>query len=812
MNDGQPLCEKCPFAVDGKPACTPVKALIPEVSLAVLVTEFPADRDAVAGFPLSSGAGWALREEAERLGVRMKEVACLTATACPAPYGATPTQMTQAVKACRPKFRHEMYLARQAKVRSARQPVLLMGKYAGQAFTTHAAKTKKERGFIRTSLSGNYFIHTWGPRHALHVDHWRKGELLADVARWWGLAVGTRTLLRPFIHEMSVRDAVRMARVNGYVAVDIETTFDTIDAVRLKTVGLGWTSGGVSYEWEKLSGEDQGRLADLMCDPTVTKVLMNGYWFDIRVLNRHGMHFENVEDIRDSRRALDPTSALSLSYQASLYLDMKPWKEDEEDDEKGVVHTEDMVKLRAYNATDCVVTALLREAHKKEPEWRTKRVQRLYGIHKETSQLAAEMHSTGWQIDRQRMTALSAELLSLHESRREALYKAVDQAGWTGTPEDMRALIYRRHAEPGKRSFNLADPEDPKMYTDISLDTCAVNKGSLLQLVIDPTTPEELKHIIDLYWHFAAPRKARQTYLESDKVQKALGADNRMRPGWNSCGTETMRWSCSAPNIMNLSQEKKEDSSLIGALPNIRQIYTAKPGYLIVGADWSQQEIRIMECISGDAALKKALDSGDFYSDIARTWFGLPADCNVKKENPQARQTTKIIYLAAQYWASLGTVYRQYLMQDRTASYNKVRVLYDKGFLKTFTGIQAYWESEFAAVNSCGYSEGRLLQGRRYYPAPPSPNMAVNFPVQRTAGEMGSLAMLAIREGYRKSRIRAALIGNLHDAFYSEVHEQDVEKAKRIITDSMCGPWTINGQTRVFPVDIKVGRYWSELG
>jgi DNA polymerase I-like protein with 3'-5' exonuclease and polymerase domains len=261
---------------------------------------------------------------------------------------------------------------------------------------------------------------------------------------------------------------------------------------------------------------------------------------------------------------------LSLRYLGSIYTDFEPWKEDDEQDSKGLVFTDDWEKLKRYNALDCIVTARCWGQMQDE---RDPRVDRLYELHKKLSVIAAKMHTTGFHVDKNNHKFLAFGLLQQFKEQEKQLQALVNIPGFRCTPDHMRALIYKRHerefrpAGVGKKGnvlkskperkaikrFSLPDPIDPNMWATEG-EKVSVDYSALLMLVTNPACPEDLKAIIDVYWDAASTWKARSTFVTSAKVRHAIGKDGKLRPGWNSCGTDTGRWSCSEPNIMNLEQ------------------------------------------------------------------------------------------------------------------------------------------------------------------------------------------------------------------------------------------------------------------
>lgn len=469
--------------------------------------------------------------------------------------------------------------------------------------------------------------------------------------------------------------------------------------------------------------------------------------------------------------------------------------------------------LLHYNGLDTVATSRALNEMLLEPEWKEPRVQRLWGVHVRLAKIAARMHTRGFQVNFVERDRLAAQLQQMHDERKNVLLQRVNDKEYGATPDDMRALIYKRHAIVGRRSFNLDDPPEYKkeMWTDETFEVCAVSKPALLQLYVDISVPQELRDIIRLYWECHAPRKARSTYVTGDKVIHAIGTDGRLRPGWNSCGTETMRWSCSSPNLMNLSEEKDE-TELNGYLPNMRVMYEAGNGMVLVHADASQQELRFNVPITGDDALALALATGDVYTYDAIQVFGeqFLHDTNPTRKKASRKQL-KIVHLAFQYAAGTPAVYTQALVRDRSLSYSKVKAFHNK-LKEIYWQTVDYWETELEKVSNLGYSEGLLLGTRVYYPSPPAITETANKPIQTTAAESMALAMCAIEDRLAREIPEAYFVNILHDAFDIECPEGKVELCKKIMKEEMEGPWQLsNGKSVVVPVDIKAHKSWGKV-
>lgn len=659
-------------------------------------------------------------------------------------------------------------------------------------------------------------ILTWHPTYAYFHNPFEWGAFEADLERFGRLIKGTLEPQPNIITNPSGADILRIAEC-GIVAVDIETAPENYEETwtgkdptraKLKTIGLGNTQEGCSLTWPP-SREQADALFKVLGDAAITKVFHNGAWFDLRVLKRFGVVVKNWEDTRDARRACSSTSSLSLRYITSLCTDAIPWKENEEDDAKGSVFTKNMEDLKRYNAFDCVYTARCWEAIKAEPEWKTERVKRIYGVHRELARIAAEMHDTGFLVDQWMRDWIGGVMYLAFQEKAEELKAIVNIEGFECQPNHMRGLIFKRHEKGNIKRFSLPDPIDPKMYSNPkNMQTIKVDFDALLQLLINPDTPKELRQIIQAYWDATSIQKSRSTFVVSDLVSHAIGLDGRLRPGWNSCGTDTGRFSCSEPNLMNIEQL-------------LRGMYIAAPGHVLVHADYSQLELRVMAAVAQDHVLAGFLDTGDVYTADAKAWFSLPSgmtkcDCKRQCEKPtlhvknSVRKQSKIIHLGAQYSAGTSTVYRQALAQDRTITFQAATLLHSK-FKQTYHRTVAYWEEEMERVRATGYSESRILHRRRVYPREPEITAVANYPIQGTASDIANLAMIELDAKLKRYVRGAKLLVQLHDAFDVEAREKDERVVREIMQEVMEKPIAIEGKDYVFPVEIKVATRWDDV-
>lgn len=659
-------------------------------------------------------------------------------------------------------------------------------------------------------------IVTYHPTFALFYQPYEAGTFEVDINRFSRLIHGEleeypkKTKVNATIKDLE--RLIKFAKKNfgGEISLDIETSPESYDIpwtgkdptrARLKTIGFGCPVYGISFWMKDVTQAELKVLKQTMERADILFVLQNGPWFDLRVLARYGFFVRRWVDTRDLRRALSNTSRLSLGYQTSIYTDMWNWKGDVKiKDDKGTLTKVPPKQLMLYNGYDCACTSRVYRKQKADlkavpPDYKPV-VKRLYNVHKKLSIICAEMHTTGIPFSKKnRKFMLHCTKQALREKRRR-LIRLVNDENFRPTDHGMRSLLFERHKKPDRKNFGLPDPTDKNLWTNEKKESVSVDENSLLMWMASGDMPTTLFPIIEAWWETQGQKK-RLGYLASRLIDEALGNDNRLRPGWNSCGTDTMRFSCSEPNVMNIEQV-------------MRYMFAPEPGWCIVHADKSQLELRVMEVVANDTVLKQALDTGDVYSFDARAWFQLPEGFDVKKLKPDSRKSAKVIHLARQYRAGLKAVFAQALKEDRRFSFERVRAL-TSAFDTTYYGTVNYWDAEMEFVAKFGYSYGRIIGGRHHYPAMPEPSEVANKPIQRTAAEMMNLELIDLHERLADEVPTAKIIIQLHDAIDVYCREKDQAKVSRIVTEVMDREWKVDGRIRRFPIEMKTA-YYSKGG
>ncbi len=308
----------------------------------------------------------------------------------------------------------------------------------------------------------------------------------------------------------------------------------------------------------------------------------------------------------------------------------------------------------------------------------------------------------------------------------------------------------------------------------------------------------ENKHpIIPLILEYRTLTKLDSTYVEG--LLKQIGTDGRVHSVFKQTETRTGRISSTEPNMQNIPVRKE-----IGR--NMRKFFVAKDGYVLVDADYSQIELRVLSCVCGDENMQEAFLSGkDIHRSTAAQVFDLPEDF-VSDEMRRAAKAVNfgIIYgigpfsLSKDIGVSVAEA-KQYI-SNYLANYPKVSQFMDKtvedgirnGYVTTIFGRRRYIP-ELNASNKNVQAFGRRA--------------AMNAPIQGAAADIIKLAMVKVYARIAREDIDAHLILQVHDELILEVAEKDRERAEKLLKEEM------EGAVRLavpFTADVHSGHSWYD--
>ena len=271
--------------------------------------------------------------------------------------------------------------------------------------------------------------------------------------------------------------------------------------------------------------------------------------------------------------------------------------------------------------------------------------------------------------------------------------------------------------------------------------------------------------------------KLKSTY--ADGLLKAMDPDGRVRTSFQMTVTATGRLSSTEPNLQNIPTRTDLGSE-------IRKMFIPAEGCLLVDADYSQIELRLLACIAGDEAMQRAFQVGhDIHTATAAQVFHVaPEDVT-----HEMRRRAKAVNFGIVYGISAYS-----LSQDIGVTVAEAKD-YMEAYFASFPGVKAYMEAVVAKARENGYVE-TLFHRRRDLPELKSSNfnlrsfgerVALNMPIQGTAADLMKLAMVAVHRRLKAEGLRARLVLQVHDELIVECPEAEAEIAAKLLAEEMRG-------------------------
>ena len=289
---------------------------------------------------------------------------------------------------------------------------------------------------------------------------------------------------------------------------------------------------------------------------------------------------------------------------------------------------------------------------------------------------------------------------------------------------------------------------------------------------------EKLKHkhpIIPAIMDYRMLTKLKSTY--ADGLIKQIGQDGRIHTTFQNLVTATGRLSSTEPNLQNIPVRTD-----LGA--EIRKMFVPKPGCVLVDADYSQIELRVLAHIAGDQTMATAFESGkDIHTVTASQVFGVPVD----GVTPLQRRHAKAVNFGIVYGISEFS-----LAEDIGVSRYEAKE-YIENYLANYHGVRDYMKQVVADAREKGFTE--TIYGRkRYIPELSSSNfnirsgaerIALNTPIQGTAADLIKLAMIRVDEALRENFPEANLLLQVHDELIVECPREMAADVAELVSREM---------------------------
>ncbi|HEU5360776.1 MAG TPA: DNA polymerase I [Candidatus Deferrimicrobiaceae bacterium] len=293
--------------------------------------------------------------------------------------------------------------------------------------------------------------------------------------------------------------------------------------------------------------------------------------------------------------------------------------------------------------------------------------------------------------------------------------------------------------------------------------------------------------------------KIRSTYVDVLPGMVDPG-DGRIHTTFHQTQTATGRLSSSDPNLQNIPVRAD-----LGR--RIRSGFVADPGWLFVGADYSQVELRLLAHLSGDAELTRRFREGeDIHIATACAVFGV----DPSGVTPELRRRAKVINFGILYGMSPFGLSRELGIGGKEAKQ------YIDQYFRRYPGVDRYIEGLKEQARKDG-SVHTILGRRRFLRDINSQNrvlreaaerMAINTPIQGSAADIIKMAMIRVDREFRERRMRAGLVLQIHDELIAECPETEAGEAERILKGAMEGVVSLSVP---LTVSVSRGKHWGEV-
>ena len=345
-------------------------------------------------------------------------------------------------------------------------------------------------------------------------------------------------------------------------------------------------------------------------------------------------------------------------------------------------------------------------------------------------------------------------------------------------------LLSARAGEIQQRIYDMAGEEfninSPKQLGQILFDKLGLPHGKKTKTgwSTNADVLEKLRYeapIVGAVLEYRQLTKLKSTY--ADGLLKAMDSDGRVRTSFQMTVTATGRLSSTEPNLQNIPTRTDLGSE-------IRKMFIPADGCVLVDADYSQIELRLLAHISGDEGMREAfLSGGDFHAETAAKVFHVaPQDVT-----HEMRRRAKAVNFGIVYGISAFS-----LSQDIGSTVAEAKA-YMEAYFATFPGVRKYMDAVVEKARETGFVE-TLFHRRRDLPELTSSNrnlrafgerVALNMPIQGTAADIMKLAMIAVWRRLKDDLPQARLVLQVHDELIVECPEADAPEVARILAEEM---------------------------
>ncbi len=489
----------------------------------------------------------------------------------------------------------------------------------------------------------------------------------------------------------------------------------------------------------------------------IKKVCQNGK-FDIAVLRSQGINVENFYfDTMLASYIIDPDQKHGMDELSQKYLNYKPIPLSDligvKKDPSKIFDVE-VNSLSSYAAEDADITFRLYEILNKELE-KNKLNKLAFDVEFPLAPVLEDMEREGVNLDKKALNSFSKDLQILLDNYTQNIYRAADAEFNINSPQQLQKIIF------DKLGLKTGKKTKTGFSTDVRSLEALRGEHEIIELIIDYRQASKLK----------------STYADAlpNIINPKTG---RVHTSFNQTAASTGRLSSNDPNLQNIPIRTEMGRE-------IRKAFVPRnKDFVLISADYSQIELRILASICGDEGLTKAFNNGE---DIHRSTAALVFMVDPEDVTPDMRRKAKEVNFGILYGIGpFGLKTRLGVTQTHAKEIIET-------YFNTFKRVKNYMDDSVMKAREKGFAE-TLLGRRRFLRNINSNNrvvrqfeerVAINMPIQGTAADMIKLAMIKIHKELVKRKTRTKMVLQVHDELLFDAHKDEVEDLKPMIKELM---------------------------
>ena len=586
--------------------------------------------------------------------------------------------------------------------------------------------------------------------------------------------------------EDDIEKLIRKLKKTGAFCFDTETT--GLNIINSQLVGIAFCikPGEAWYvpfpEDQKKAKELALRFKELMEDPEIEKTGQN-LKFDIGVLKNYDIMVQGkLFDTMLAHYLLQPDMRHNMDVLAETYLNYHPMSIESLIGKKGKnqksMRDIPMDVVTAYACEDADITQQLREVF--EPMLKKNNLIKLFSeLETPLIYVLANMESQGVKIDTKALEEYSMKLQKEIENIEKEIYNLAGTQFNIGSPKQLGEVLFDK-----LKIVDKAKKTKTKQYsTSEDVLSKLVDKHEIISKILD----------------YRSLTKLKSTYV--DVFPKLISEKTgRLHASFNQTVAATGRLSSNNPNLQNIPIRTEQGREIRKAF------VSGDKNHILLAADYSQIELRIIASLSKDKAMIDAFKKGlDIHAATAAKVFGVDLD-DVDKE---MRRKAKTVNFGIVYGIS------PFGLSDRLNIARGEAFEIIENYFDQYPGIKKYMDDTIAFAREHQYVE-TIMGRRRYINDINSSNGAVrgyaernaiNSPIQGSAADMIKLAMIRIFEEMEKKKLQSKMILQVHDELVFDVKKDELDVMKKIVEHNMKNAMKLDVE---LIVDMNTGTNWLE--